>query len=295
MSQESGKSIAEVYCRDVPLQKALAVASSALIRDGVVCLRGAFLKENVIEWREQFYTHILSAVKRSAFPYRTWSLGASRAHYILEIHKAFNSPSFYANEYVLGLSGLLLEKEFVMATAAIAYAESGAAEQRIHRDQPLIFRSDHVNRGLPPVSLTIALPLVETGEDVGGTEFAIGTHRKTSVDFSSLTFSRCATQLGDCLIWDSRLLHRGRKNPGSIGRPLVLMYFQRPSFFNFPNFTTDAEIKITDNALSNVPNEYKGLFQWARRIWPGPSYMATNDGECGCGSGQRYEECHGEL
>ena len=181
-----------------------------------------------------------------------------------------------------------------MATAAIAYAEPRAGAQYIHRDQTLMFASSRLNSVLPPVSITVSVPLVPTGDVIGGTEFVIGSHRQHDMP-PNARFLHAPTELGDCMLWDSRVLHRGCANPGDVARPIALLYYQRPWYFNFRNYEPDCEIKITAENLARVPKMYSHLFDWCHKLFDPPAFVAETDGSCGCGSGRAYVECHGNL
>lgn len=266
------------------------LAALCLARDGVVKLENLFEPRLIDEWRAHFERFVLKQVASERFPYRVWPLGHQRTHYILEIQHALNRPGFYAAPAVYALAERMLDSGFILVSAAVAYAEPGITPQYLHRDQPLLFAGHQISEAIPAVSLTVAIPLVDTNDLVGGTEFVIGSHRREIAD---INLAATGTFKGDCLVWDSRLLHRGRVNRGTTPRPLVLLYYQRPWFFNFLNYSTDAEIKITDAALAKVPNEYRHLFEWVRKIWPAPLFSSEQNGGCSCGSGLRFESCHG--
>lgn len=281
-----------VDCRALPRHEVLHAATVALLEQGVVKLVGAFDPADIARWKAQFETHTLGAVARGKYGYRLWSLGEKRHHYILEIHQAFNNPAFYGNPFVYGTAVAALDGDFMLATAAISYAEPGAEEQYIHRDQNLLFASSRLNGVLPPVSLTVSVPLVATNDVVGGTEFVIGSHRQSEIS-PAAKFVRTRTEAGDCLLWDSRTLHRGCANPGGAERPIVLLYYQRPWYFNFRNYEVDCEIKITEGNLAQVPKMYRPLFDWAHRLFKPPVFTEEAGGSCSCGSGLAFPDCHG--
>lgn len=281
-----------VDCKAAAPAAVVQSATLALLEQGVVLLRSAFDPALIAGWRQQFETHTLGAVRSGRYRYRLWPLGERRHHYILEIHRAFNTPDFYANRFVYGTAAACMDNDFMLATAAVAYAEPGAPEQYVHRDQNVLFASERLNGVLPPVSLTVSIPLVATGEVVGGTEFAVGTHRLGTIP-DNPRFTKVPTEPGDCLLWDSRLVHRGCANPGNAFRPIVLLYYQRPWFFNFLNYEKDCEIKITRENLASVPAAYRSLFDWCHALFEPPHFESDADGLCMCGSGLRHDACHG--
>lgn len=284
--------IVELDCRKIPPGDAARQAALTILRQGVVKLAGAFDPVLIEAWRAQFESHIRGAVSRRQYRYRLVSLGERRHHYTLEIHQRFNDPSFYANPVLYGAAALLMEHNFIMATTAVAYAEPKAPPQYIHRDQVMLFANPELNAALPPVSLTISIPLVATNDTVGGTEFMPGSHREMELSRRPV-FVRAETAPGDCLVWDSRCFHRGCANPGDIARPIVLQYYQRPWYFNFLNYAPDCEIKITEANLARVPAPFRHLFDWSRPLFVPPCFAAGEGGLCDCGSGLAFGACHG--
>lgn len=293
-SPAKATTIPVVACSGRPPLQCVQEATLAILRHGVVRLTGAFDPALVAAWRAQFESHTLAAVQRGLYRYRLASLGDLRHHYTLEIHQRFNAPAFYANEFLYGIANALMEKDFMLATAAVAYAEPGAPAQYAHRDQVLLFSHPQLNAAMPPVSLTVSIPLVATDADTGGTEFVPGSHRLTEVP-ANPDFVPVHTDPGDCIVWDSRCSHRGCANPGAVFRPIVLLYYQRPWYFNFRNYTPDCEIKITEGNLAQVPAPYRHLFDWSRQLFVPPQFSALPDGQCACGSGLAYGDCHGHV
>lgn len=286
----SSGGIIDVDLNVAAFEHCVNIASLALARDGVVKISNACDSLLIDQWRNHFDNFILRQVASGKFPYRIASLGFRRNHFILEIQQQLNSPAFYAIPIIYTIAKKMLDDQFFLATAAIADAESGSIAQYIHRDQPMLFPGHRVNEIIPSVSLTVSIPLVETNELVGGTEFQLGSHHANA---SSLPFVHSNTKKGDCLIWDSRVMHRGMPNNGMKSRPIVLLYYQRPWFYNFLNYSKDVEIKISDSELARVPDQYRHLFDWVRKIWPPPVYDSDAYGLCACGSGLLFSVCHG--
>lgn len=270
-------------------EHSLDCALIALVRDGVVKLERVCDPCLIDLWLEQLQTTVLPQVVSGRFPYRNRPLGHKRMHYILEIQRRFNSPDFYAVPAIYRLVQKVLDDDFLLMTVAVAYAEPGSLPQHVHRDVPLLFPAHKINGALPAASITVGLPLIDTDDRARGTEFQLGSHRLNS---SNATFLHTSTRKGDCIVWDSRVMHRGRANTSGVARPMILFYFQRPWFFNFRNYSQDAEVKITDIALERVPTQYRHLFDWVRRLFPAPLFGPDASGFCGCGSGLLYSDCH---
>lgn len=273
-----------------PEDSALKQAVTQVFRDGVAVLRGAFDPDLVERLRSSLMDRVVPHGDSGRYPYRVASLGERRTHYTLEIHRTFNTPEFYANPFVYQLAQLLLDNEFVLGSAAAAVSRPGAPPQYVHRDHPVLYSNRKLNAILPPASLTVSIPLVSTDQVTGGTEFQPGSHHLSSYD--KRDFVRADSGPGDCIVWDSRCSHRGCANQGDDPRPIVLLYYQRPWFFNYVNYQRDAEIKITDRSFEAVPANLTHLFGWTGELFQRPRFEPRADGGCSCGSGLSYDECH---
>lgn len=243
-------------------------AVRAVLTHGYVVLRQAIPEETISHWRNIFETGILPAAAEGRYPFRQCSLGPGRHHYTVPISGGFAAPAFYANELIYRIANHLLEPGFILATAAIAYSVPGAPRQYIHRDQPVPTRIKALNAVLPPFSLTVDIPLVATDERTGGTVMLTGSHHSISQGQTvSDNGVRVDTAPGDVVIWDSRLLHYGEANRSEITRPIILLYYQRPWFFNFPNYEPGSQIQITEAQILQVPECYRHLFQWSTGLF----------------------------
>ena len=253
------------YGLDVALMES---AVRAVLTNGYVVLRQAIPEKTIAHWHSIFETGILPAAEEGRYPFRQCSLGPGRHHYTVPISGGFAAPEFYANELIYRMANHLLEPGFILATAAIAYSVPGAPRQYIHRDQPMPTRITALNAVLPPFSLTVDIPLVITDASVGGTVMVAGSHHSVSqaktVPDNGV---RVDTVPGDVVIWDSRLQHYGEANRSKINRPIVLLYYQRPWFFNFPNYEPGSQIQISAAQLLQVPERYQHLFQWSKNLF----------------------------
>lgn len=269
----------------------VAGAVRAILEDGVVRISRVWEPSAVDCWKQAFMTRTLRQISSTGYQYRKVSLGQCRDHFVIEIHREFNSPDFYAAPPVYSIAKSLLGPRFILATVASAYSIKGSNFQHVHRDMALLFDQPLLDQILPPASITVGFPLVATNDLTGGTEFQLRSHREANVD-ESVPFIHTGTEPGDCLIWDSRLVHRGRPNGGG-PRPLILFYYHRPWFFNFVNHWRDSEIKITDRSLDLVPDRFRHLFAWSRNLFTPPEFSKLDSGLCSCGSGESYDACHG--
>ena len=127
---------------------------------------------------------------------------------------------------------LNLQKSLIMSTV-------DSAEQAWHADGEHLDMSEH----LPVHCLNVFIPLVNVPKQKGPTEVYSGSHYKTrqpspmSIDTTKMIPYGPELSVGDILIFDYRLLHRGKPNRSKSHRPVLVFTFSEPSFtdvYNWP-------------------------------------------------------------
>ena len=83
--------------------------------------------------------------------------------------------------------------------------------------------------GFNPFYFTILIPLVPLTYENGTPEFIKGTHKMTYSEIKDKKFEsiRFETKLGDAIIFDGRIFHRGRKNISNMERPVLYNVIHR--------------------------------------------------------------------
>jgi ectoine hydroxylase-related dioxygenase (phytanoyl-CoA dioxygenase family) len=71
--------------------------------------------------------------------------------------------------------------------------------------------------------------------------------------------------LGDCLLVDDRLLHRGTANRSEHLRPLLYLVYQHPWFRDSGNYAQPAPITISEREYARVPARFRFLLDWLGR------------------------------
>lgn len=119
------------------------------------------------------------------------------------------------------------------------FSAPGSADQPFHQDGIPLFPtgSEH----LPAYAINVFIPLDDTSVELGPTEFKLQSHAMPatrSVDV--MADSSCPLPaLGDMLVYDYRICHRGTANlSGSLRSVLYLMY-ARPWFKEHVNFGSE--------------------------------------------------------
>lgn len=274
--------------------------ADVLIQDGVVHLRGAF-KPQLLDALYKEYELGLLDVLQGEQRGRILSLGYRRLHVTLPLRGAFLHPDFYANPYVHGICRHILGSEYIAGTLACAISFPEAARQHRHRDQELLFPDPRLNMIIPPVSLCFAIPLAGATSMSCMTEFTLGSHRETNhlrqhPDEDSANMHTAEMDFGDALVWDNRIIHRGRANNAGVIRPLLLLYMQKPWFRNH-NLEGEAGLQISRSDSETLSEEYRPCFAWPHQPRRKENRIVApvlRGSPCPCGSDKRFKHCCGQ-
>ena len=130
------------------------------------------------------------------------------------------------------LTGVNLHVSSIVAT-------SHAAEQTWHADGEHLDMQQHQRVHC----LNVFVPLIDVTDRRGPTELYPGSHYMTrqespmKIDTNALRAPFAPSlQLGDILVFDYRLLHRGKPNLSRIHRPMLVFAFSHPWFQDVKNW-----------------------------------------------------------
>mmetsp|Transcript_24192 Transcript_24192/g.34665 ORF Transcript_24192/g.34665 Transcript_24192/m.34665 type:complete len:332 (-) Transcript_24192:166-1161(-) len=126
---------------------------------------------------------------------------------------------------------------------SIVVAEPGACEQSWHADGGHLTLGRH----LPCHCLNVFLPLVDITEELGPTELRPGSHYLTRNLAPMMLAAKARKELrspclpllsaGDALIFDYRILHRGKENMSTTtNRPILVITLAKKTFGDLLNF-----------------------------------------------------------
>jgi len=120
-------------------------------------------------------------------------------------------------------------------------SEPGAADQQPHMDGGHLFQSTHAYEQAqnPCHCLNVFVPLVDVTEELGPTEFWPGSHVLTEAGNAyngAMPSVSLAGSKGDAIIFDYRVVHRGRANLGELRRPVLYLTSSRSWFRDAQNF-----------------------------------------------------------
>ena len=159
----------------------------------------------------------------------------------------FNDPSIVSNEKIMGIVRALLGNDAKLLYCGLIYSMPNSADQPWHQDGTPLFNDNELNNiDLPTYALNVFIPLHEITQDLGPTEFFLGSHlraqaQKINEDISKAPnrFPLIAPSLsvGDILIYDYRTCHRGTRNlSGTSTRTMLYLMYARPWFAEHLNF-----------------------------------------------------------
>lgn len=165
------------------------------------------------------------------------------------LHSEANRPSLDSILETLApvIPALLQESsldELQICHVSLLMATPGAADQSWHADGGHASLSEH----LPCHVLNVFIPLIDIPLELGPTELRPGTHYHTRNLAPMMLLAKARKTLrspvvpclkqGDVLIFDYRILHRGRanKDPDKLNRPILVLTFAKKWFVDVCNF-----------------------------------------------------------
>jgi len=152
-------------------------------------------------------------------------------------------------------------------------AEPGAANQQPHMDGGHLYQGTHGYEQAqnPPHCLNVFVPLVDVTEENGPTEFWPGSHVLTQARaaFADMSPSvSLAGARGDAIIFDYRVVHRGRENAADASRPVLYLTSSRSWFRDAQNFPEERLLGPSPKAAAGGAGAAAGGFGGAAKAKP---------------------------
>ena len=141
-----------------------------------------------------------------------------------------------------------LGPDFVFDSWGVINALPGAEEQHWHRDGGILFPGHPLETMLPATAVTLAIPLVEMNDETGTTGFARRTHR--AADHPEVPDHEPRVPVGDALLWDYRVFHKGLTNRSAIARPLIYATLCRDWWSDTQNHEGQARLLFARSAYT---------------------------------------------
>lgn len=247
-----------------PKKKHIKAAQARLNEFGFTVLENALDPALILELRrayfEQFggYCEEELASIGSRVGHERWMLS-------LPFEPPFDAPELFAGSLIYPVLEALLGDDFVLNSYSVVTSFPGSEHQHVHRDHELLFPEDEpTSFAIPPYAITLAIPLVNLNEALGGTAVWPSSHVSSMPILSRLKKPLpLRPQMGTAYLMDYRLLHGGEPNNGHWPRPIIYLVYARPWFSDVCNFKNHPAIRATDAALQQVPETLQHLFAGA--------------------------------
>ena len=189
-------------------------------------------------------------------------IGDRRFQVTVSVEGPFNDEAFYANPLLMPLLHRWLDEKFVLGSLTASVSLPGAKLQWSHKDHPRIFSRRDEEPVLPPVGVSVMIPLIDLDWRVGTTRVQKGSHR-VSLDASRRLPSLSPyVAAGSCFLLDHRLSHTGEPNRSREVRPILNMLYHRRWFRDSLNFRDQPPVRVPAEELEKVPAHLRRLLRW---------------------------------
>lgn len=291
----------------------LTSGAEQFLKHGVLLVKNAYDNDYIQslcnDYTQRYERYLVEESARNMNDFHdAKGVGLKRIMIPLDLAGAFNSEKFYANDGLMPLLEFLLGKTLIVNSLGSVFSLPGSPDQHVHRDMANIYLTD-TNKNTddswlantPPYAITVATPLVPITELTGNTRFWPGTHlTSTKHDDPNLgTGVDFTCDLGDCILFDYRIIHAGIANKSDQIRPLLYNVYSRDWFRDSVNYDKHDPLVITSQQLMQIPECFHHLFSWAIKdsikAEATPIKKSGRNDLCPCNSGLKYKNCHGSL
>jgi len=125
----------------------------------------------------------------------------------------FGDPAFIWPPTINSLLKKALESDLYCGVGSLPLAGKNNTPQEWHRDTAVLFpREPNLPLSLPPFFINLFIPLQDTNETNGITEFRLGSHKVPDAYCIHLPVSKFDVKVGSVILADGRTIHRGPTN-----------------------------------------------------------------------------------
>ncbi|MCW2833741.1 MAG: Phytanoyl-CoA dioxygenase [Nocardioides sp.] len=222
---------------DIPIERELI--RTIIERDGIIGCTGAFSREWVAALREDVDAAFEEARSREG-----GAVGRGPHRYYVELHpEALRGfVDLVDHPWVRAVCETVLGPDYTIVEVGFDVPFAGAVNQPWHRDFPSP-RETVEERRL--TSLAFNVTCVDTAEDMGPFEVALGTHWDPGTGFDHGMFPdksqyphfeeravRKYPQMGDISARSALTVHRGTRNESQLARPVLVLGVDAPGAGN---------------------------------------------------------------
>ena len=228
---------------------------------GAVHLKGCFSRE-LIEEAAAVFAAGQERHQEEIAAGAALRVGDRRHMVTLDTDGVFGRPEMLASKPLMAIFDQLLGSRFILGSVTAVVSHPGGRPQRWHRDNFALFE-EAKTMSFPPILISAIVPLVPINNTVGSTQIALGSSQDRDLDETICPLVEPQTELGDCYLMDSALIHRGMPNQSSGPRPIVALVYQRPWYVDVENFGRQERIKMSETVAKRLPAERHHLVHWA--------------------------------
>lgn len=177
---------------------------------------------------------------------------------------SFVNAKFFNSPLISALMWRLLKCDWTHYCGALpSFSTPNANNQEImgseygpwHRDTYSLFGCEKQDIGLPPFYFTLLTPLQDVTEDLGPTEFVLGSHASSwsaalQEDGKGREHFLATSKLGDCVLFDGRMIHRGTPCCSTQPRRAIYTVLHKKWYADY----TDNQISLAASA-HGVPRD----------------------------------------
>jgi ectoine hydroxylase-related dioxygenase (phytanoyl-CoA dioxygenase family) len=245
-------------------RESIELALRALRIDGILVLEDVVDLELIDTARAAFhgtYAEHLDGPRHD----HVKEVGEKRVMISIDLAPPFDDPSLFANPWLCQLLESALDRKFVIDAYGAVCSQPGAPKQHIHSDGSDLFAPSGLDRVLPAVAMTVAIPLLEMNHIHGTTALWPGSHRAVKDDDPPV---EPVVKEGSIVLWDYRLVHGGTPNKSSVTRPLMYMTYCRPWWVDCVNFSDPfrRRVRARKGMLAALSEEHRRLLVRAEEV-----------------------------
>ena len=237
-----------------------AAAVEALMTDGIIGRKGAFSREFVATMAED-----VEAAFQEARSRENGAVGRGPNRWYVEVHpqQLRGFAELAGHPWIRAVCESVLGPDYKIVEVGFDTPFAGAVHQPWHRDFPMPAETRDEHR---LTSLAFNMTLVDTEEDMGPFEIALGTQWDRGEEFDHEMFPDRSTwgryeeravrkypQMGDISARSALTIHRGTTNHSQKSRPVLVLGVDAPG----AGHDELHDPQVTRNFYDSVPNDMR--------------------------------------
>lgn len=248
----------------LPWRQTVATACEMVAEHGCLVLKNLFPREFIVSLAESFFAADGSRSDEDLLS-SSQVVGPRRVMFPLPLRAPFDQQRFFANPMLGAILSVLLGEDLVLDSCSLVMALPGADAQRLHLDDQLPFGDSKLSLQMPPLAVTVGIPLIDLDQATGTTALFPGSHRRL-IRYDKLSSEEAVNpylSLGDAYLFDYRLAHAGTPNRSAQRRPLIYLVYARTWYLDTANHLDLGMpwVIIDDDTLAQLAKPYQYLLR----------------------------------